>query len=388
MARQLKWWIAGALLGCVALGVVYLPPRATPILTRRFREPPPATPYRLRVQELAAAWRDATMELRLLAYRDRLRPELERRRALEVAGPAVIVEWPDAPQWLRGYVAAALDTAWARLGLGASKISVGIVYAAGIPKAAATEPSQQQGSTVYLLPDSTDRTTCLVFLRGFYWARRLQAQPNPVRDPRFEAFLQNELGPCAFYAAFGAPGRDIRRWLSARRFDLALSPRWAQVPIGESGYLLPDRSQPWFWAQVYSQNPNAIACLAGRADACRAAVLTGAGASDPPSRIVTTDRWWWHQALVGGDRYFADAVRRIGRERFRRFWSSELPVDTALVAAFRMPVGEWTQRWQASLVTPFRLGPAVPPVSVLLGLLLAAVALVSVIRTVSRREVR
>ena len=388
MARELKWWIAATLLGCTAVGFVYLPPRAKPLLGRRFHEPPPATPYRLRVQELAGAWRDATMELRLLAYRDRLGPELERRRALEVAGPAVIVEWPDAPESLRAYVAAALDTAWTRLGLGVSKISVGVVYTAGTPKATAVEPSQPQGSTTYLLPDSTDRNTCLVFLRGFYWSRRLLAEPQPVRDQRFEAFLQNELGPCAFYAAFGAPGRDIRRWLGARRFDLALYPLWAQAPKNESQNLLPDRSQPWFWMQVYSYHPNAIACLAGRSEACRTAVLTGAGTTDPPPPIVTTDRWWWHQALVGGDRYLADAVRTIGRERFRRFWSSELAVDTALAAAFRMPVGEWTQRWQASLVPPFRLGPAVPPGSILLGLLLAAVALVSVVRTVSRREVR
>jgi hypothetical protein len=387
MARELKWWIA-TLAGCAAVGIVYLPPRPTPLLMRRFHAPPPATPYRLRVQALADAWRDATMELRLLAYRDQLRPELERRRALEVPGPAVIVEWPDAPPWLRGYVVAALDTAWSRLELGVSKISVGIVYTAGIPKTAASEPSQAQGSTSYLLPDSTDRTTCLVFLQGFYWARRLQEQPNPVRDARFEAFLQNALGPCAFYAAFGAPGRDLRRWLGARRFDLALYPQWAQAPGGESGYLLPDRSQPWFWGQVYSQNPNAIACLAGRPEGCRSAVLTGAGTPDPPSPIVTTDRWWWHQALVGGDRYLSDAVRTIGRERFRRFWSSELAVDTALALAFRKPVGEWTREWQASLVPPFRLGPAVAPASILLGLLLAAVAVVSVVRTVSRREVR
>lgn len=391
MARELRWWVAAALLGCAVLGFVYLPPRAAPLLWRRFHEPPPPTPYRLRVQELAAAWRESALELRLLEYRERLRPELERRRALELPGPVVIVEWPDAgSEDLRRYVATALDTAWGRLGLGAPKISVGVVAAFGAPNPDRGQPSMPRSMTVYLLPDSSDRSTCLVFLQGFQWAQRLQALPRPMRrDPRFEAFMQNALGPCAYYAAFGAPGREIRQWLDARRFDLALYPRWEQAPDSNANdYLVTERHQPWFWFEVYQYPPDAIGCLAGREADCRAAVLAGAGTTEPPSRIVTTERWWWHQPLLGGEHYLADAVRSLGPERFRRFWSSELPVDTALAEAFRMPVGKWTRAWQASVVPPVRLGPAVPAASALLGLLLAAAAVTIVARTVARREVR
>lgn len=390
MARDLKWWVAAALLGCALLGFVYLPPRAAPLLWRRFHEPPPPTLYRLRVQELAAAWRESALELRLLEYRDRLRPELERRRALELPGPVVIVEWPDAAEDLRRYVATALDTAWARLGLGATKVSVGVVAAFGAPNPDRGQPSMPRSMTVYLLPDSSDRSTCLVFLQGFQWAQRLQALPRPMRrDPRFEAFMQNALGPCAYYAAFGAPGREIRHWLGARRFDLALYPRWEQAPDSNAyDYLVAQRNQPWFWFEVYQYPPVAIGCLAGREADCRASVLEGAGTPEPPSRIVTTERWWWHQPLLGGEHYLADVVRSLGRERFRRFWSSELPVDTALVEAFRMPVGKWTRGWQAGVVPPVRLGPVVPATSALLGLLLAATAVTVVARTVSRREVR
>ena len=391
MARELRWWIAAALLGCAVPGFVYLPPRAAPLLWRRFHEPPPPTPYRLRVQELAAAWRELAVEQRLLEYRERLRPELERRRALELPGPAVIVDWPNAGSGdLPRYVASALDTAWERLGLGATKISVGIVADFGTPNPARGRPSLPPSMTVYLLPDSSDRSTCLVFLQGFGWARRLQALPRSApRDPRFEAFMQNVLGPCAFYGAFGSPGREIRRWLGARRFDLALYPRWGQAPDSNAyDYLVTQRNQPWFWVEVYQYPPVAIGCLAGRAADCQAAVLEGAGTTEPPPRVVTTERWWWHQALAGGEHYLADAVRSLGHERFQRFWSSELPVDTALAEAFRRPVGEWTRGWQASVVPPFRLGPAVPVGSALLGLLLAAAAVSIVVRSVSRREVR
>jgi hypothetical protein len=74
MARELKTWIAAALLGCLVLGFVYLPPKADPLFGRRFREAPPLTPYRQRVQDLAEAWRGAELERRLLEYRERLSP--------------------------------------------------------------------------------------------------------------------------------------------------------------------------------------------------------------------------------------------------------------------------------------------------------------------------
>ena len=342
------------------------------------------------LQELAAAWRELAVEQRLLEYRERLRPEVERRRAHELPGPAVIVDWPDASDDLRRYVATALDTVWARSGLGATKITVGVVADFGTPNPARGQPSLPRSMTAYLLPDSSDRNTCLVFLQGFQWGRSLRALPRPARrDPRFEAFLQNALGPCAYFAAFGAPGREIRRWLGARRFDLALYPRWAPAPDSNAyDYLVAQRNQPWFWVEVYQYPPAAIGCLAGRAADCRAAVLEGAGTTEPPPRVVTTERWWWHQSLAGGEHYLADAVRSLGHERFQRFWSSELPVDTALAEAFRKPVGEWTRGWQASVVPPVRLGPAVPAASALLGLLLATAAVSIVVRSVSRREVR
>lgn len=393
MARELRVWIAAALLGCLVLGFVYLPPKANPVFGRRFRELPPPAPYRLRVQQLTGAWRNAALELRLLEYRERLRPELERRRALDLPGPAVIVDWPDAEsEAMRRYVAVALDRVWSRLGFGVTKISVGVIAAFGAQLPNGSQPSLPTNMTAYLLPDSSDRSTCLVFFQGTYWASRLRALPGPAnRDLRFEAFLQNELGPCAYYAAFGAPGHDIARWLGSRRFDLALYPLWERTPTTGTGWfegLLPDPTQPWFWGQVYRYPPNAIACLAGRPEGCRAAVLSGERTTDPPPRVLTTERWWWHQELAGGDHYLADAVRAIGLERFQRFWSSERPVDTTLATALRMPVGEWTRGWQAGLVPPIRLGPSAPAASVLLSLLLAAVALAFVTRTVSRREVR
>jgi hypothetical protein len=372
MARQLRWWIGAALLVCAVVGFAYLPPRATPLFARRYQVLGP-TPYRLRVQQLADAWRSAALELRLLQYRERLRPELERRRTHDVPGPAVLMDWTDASDSLRRVVAATLDAEWIRLGLGASKVSVGVVLA--LDRATVdSEPSQDRMRTAYLLPDSTDRWTCIV----------LQTSTSVTRWPG-----ELNLGPCAFYAAFGAPGREIGRWLRGRRFDLALIPQWAPgVLSGRYDFLVPQRRQPWFWGQVYSYSPDGVACLAGRPQRCQDAVLGSVEAPGSATPVVTTAKWWQRQALVAGHRYLAHVARSVGSERFLRFWNSELPVDTALAEALRKPVGEWTRRWQAELVPPIQLGPAPGAGSALLGLLLAAVAVGIVLRTVVRREVR
>lgn len=373
MARQLKWWIAAALLVCAAVGVAYLPPRAAPVFTRRFRVLGPPPPYQVRVEELAAAWRSAALQLRLRRYRDQLRPELERRRALDLPGPALLIDWPDAPDSLRRRAAAHLDAEWRELGIGVSKISVGVVVLLESPR---PDPGQPRAPlvTAYLLPDTTDRSTCLV-LQTFSRAERWPL-PN--------------LGLCAFYAAFGTPGTGVRRWLGGRGFDLALWPEWGRVrPAGGPEWLL-DPKKPWFWSQVYRNQPDGIACLAGRPDRCRSAVLGVAPLDhDPPPLVVDEGFWWLNPpALAGASEYLADVVRTVGRERFQYFWNSELPADTALAAALRQPVGEWTQQWQAGLLPPIQLGPTMAPGPVLLGLLLAAIALGLAVRTSARREVR
>ena len=391
MARELRWWIAIPLLASAVLAFAYLPPRATPLWqSRGFRVLERPTPYRLRVQELADEWRSVTLERQLLEYRERLRPEIERRRALEVPGPALLFDGTtQVSDSARGLVRAILDASWARMGIGFSKISVGVVLRVGGPPAPDL-PSRSEAISGYLLPDSSDRSTCLVLLPARYWGTRLlgQEMPQPSRD--FEAFLHGGLGPCAFYAAFGSPGGDIRRWLGARDFDLAITPWGRNRRDSRYTFLsegLDPRLDPWFWFQLYSYPPAAVACMAGRTDACRASVLQ-ATSTGPVPRVLETARWWQHQSLASSDRYLADVVEAIGQERFRVFWSSEQPVDTALAAALRAPVGTWTRDWQRTFVPPLRVGPSAPLPAAGLGLLLGAVALGLVVATVPRREVR
>jgi len=103
--------------------------------------------------------------------------------------------------------------------------------------------------------------------------------------------------------------------------------------------------------------------------------------------VQLEQRWWRTQRLLPGERFLADVARVVGRDRFLRFWSSPLPVDTALALALRKPVGEWTADWQRSYAPRLRLGAAAPLGAYILSLLLAALAVSGVALTVSRRQV-
>ena len=97
--------------------------------------------------------------------------------------------------------------------------------------------------------------------------------------------------------------------------------------------------------------------------------------------------WWRGQRLLYSDRYLADVAREVGHDRFLRFWNSPEPVDTALAAVLKMPVGEWTERWQRRFVPRLPLGPAAPVSATVIGLLLGGAAVAVVSLGAKRRQV-
>lgn len=395
MARQLRWWIAAVIGGCGIIALAYLPPRARPVIGQRYFRPfqtfEPTTPYRLRVQELANRYRAVSFELEMRELKKRLQPEMARRRELDIPGPALFYTGPDSiSDSARALVRALLDTAWSQLGLGVTKISVGVVVSVVFDRTPPTgTPATRPVADAFLLPDSTDRTTCLAFVPIIYWGRPgALKNTHPTPSPALVELFRNGLGVCAYFAALGNPGHEIARWLASRQFDLVLYPWGLKIPRDAVAPDLSDNRKPWFWWSIYRFQPSAVGCIAGREDDCRRTVLA-ASTSDPESPTVTREQIWRHApALVGAGRYLADILDDIGPQRFGRFWNSELPVDTALTAALRMPIGEWTRRWQASVVPPIRLGPTPPVGAALLAALLGIAAVVFVALTATRREVR
>src|SRR5213593_2828912 len=122
MARELRWWVAAALLACGAVALAYLPPRGAGGKSRLRDEPFRQTPARQRAQALAAQWRAASLALRLPEYRKRLQPELLRRRERDEPGPALLVEAPDSlAAFAHEVLSPALDTVARHLRLGVTK---------------------------------------------------------------------------------------------------------------------------------------------------------------------------------------------------------------------------------------------------------------------------
>jgi len=147
----------------------------------------------------------------------------------------------------------------------------------------------------------------------------------------------------------------------------------------------------WWWGSIYGFPVTAIGCLAGRTLSCRAGVLSGAeeATADSLPRFLESEprRWWWGQRVLYSDRYLADVAREVGHERFLRFWNSPDPVDTALATALKLPVGEWTERWQRRFVPRLPLGPAAPLSATVIGLLLGGAAVAVVSLGAKRRQV-
>ena len=395
MARELRWWLAAVLLACGAVAVAYLPPRGAARGVGLRDEPFRQTTARLRAQALAAQWRTASLALRLPEYRKRLQPELLRRRERDEPGPALLVEAPDSvAAFARQRLRATLDMVSGQLGLGVTKVSVGLVVDLWryVSANAGETPSQDFESPGYLFPDSSDRTTCVALIPAWRWTGTLAVQPQ-VRHQRVEDMLRTALGPCAFYAAYGTPGRGVRHWLAKRGYDLARVPLWdrERPERPQDSFVMYQDGTRWWWGSVYRFPVTAIGCLAGRALSCRAAVLSGAeeASDDSLPRFLESDPrgWWRRQRLLYSDRYLADVVREVGHDRFLRFWNSTDPVDTALATALKMPVGEWTERWQRRFVPRLPLGPAAPLSATVIGLLLGGAAVAVVAVGARRRQV-
>ena len=388
MASLKRWMVAG-LVGCLALGLAYLPPRgATPsegsVFMAQSRR---GTPARQHAQALAEEWRNTDAAVRLLEDRQRVKRDSLR------ASPTIVFRGATLPPNSINNVQTVMDSVWRDLGLGETKVRVTLVIELQRPYGSGDTPTPLQDRVAYLAPDSTHRTTCLAYLpAGTYWTLFILGKRHEGVG-RFAQWLEAGLGPCAFYAAYGTPGRPVESWLAARHWDVGLY-------LGSHGIagqrfssldLLGNPSSPWYRAGVYSFPPATVACLAGRPSGCRAAVLAGAAEERTipiPNVVLVERRWWRVQHLLPGERYLGDVARTVGRDRFLDFWTSGQPVDTALAVALKRPVGEWTADWERGFVQPIRLGPAPPLGGVVIALAIAVFAIVVVTGTASRRQIR
>ena len=394
MARGVTGWLGAAVGGCLLVGAVYLPPRGLPRWAWEGRKPAAEeSEPRLRARGLAQEWRTAYGELVGARYREQLSPVLAARRAAEVPGPVLMVRAPDSLRHrAERELGPGLDSGWARLGLGVTKISVGVVLAEGpvLQSSPATVLlGGPRGGLTYLLPDSADRATCLVVgSLPYFVTHRKYLTPDRVAE-----WARGALGPCAYYARFGVPSQRIRRWLGRRNYDLAMSAGWNQ-PASDwiFAWVRPEeKTGRWWWRGIYTFPFPAVACFAGRAAACRWSLVAGdAGAGATiPTMVVSEDAWDRRKIrLIGGHWFLSEVVRATDEERFQEFWTTSLPVDSALTVALNQPVGEWTVGWFRRIGPPPPLGAAPGPLDALLGVGTGVLALGLLVLGQTRREVQ
>ena len=393
-----RGWVVAGLLGCLALAVAYVPPRGAQGSQSSANEffvgqSPSGTPARQRAQALADAWRSADGSLHLVTARRRLQ-QLARTAIASGRSLVVVSESGGIATATPPIADSAARLAWHQLGLNETKVSVALIIQLVSVSSRRDRPVPEEQTAAYLAPDSTDRTTCIAVVSAGRWWTRVLTGDLRARVP-FEALVQTlkaGLGPCAFYAAYGTPGKSVHGWLVTRGWDLALTlDAGARGRQANSLIEMADPSYRWYWDAVYTFPPSAVACLASRPEGCGAAVL--AGASDDPAipspDIMRVDRRWGRiPRLVEGQRFLGDVARTIGRDRFLTFWTSAQPVDTALALALKRPVGEWTADWERGFVRPIRLGPTPPLGAAIIAVAIAVLVLTVVAATASRRQVR
>ena len=365
MARRLIAWVGGAaVVGFLLLAYLHFVQRYTLAVRRG------AVAEGSQAAARDNHWSHLVIRetVRLDLSRQRLRVEglLEAQPAEDSSTLVVAIdatEWQDAARSAR--LRQALRDEWRALGLGVTKVAVGVVVV-DRPRARAWGRGLAIGaedpSGFYLLPDSLAPATCVAVV----------VAPPPLAAGAasgrrsLESLAPLWLGPCAFYARFGVPGARVARWLGARDFDLALAPAWNATPNDRARLIAAlspwGENRRWYWDLIYWMPSGAVGCLSGRAEVCRAELVEGDGPSrTPPSWVVVqSDNMWrfTRQRIAGGDHLLGAVARAAGPRRFQEFWRTTLPVDSALTLALGTPVGEWTAKWQRQVADPPRPGPA------------------------------
>lgn len=194
------------------------------------------------------------------------------------------------------------------------------------------------------------------------------------------------LDGCAFFDAFGRPGAEISRWLTATRFGRARS----------YAFVLPDSLRPVadrYRLSPYGWRTGSYAagrrCHAGVDAACMAlldsALTVGSdGIARPP---VNGSAGVTPQGADARDAMLGSLARDLGAPRFDRVWRSPKPLALAYLDETGEPLANWIRRQDVAQFAEARLGPATSPWSMSLTLLTVLALLGAAVRFAARPRV-
>lgn len=350
-----RWW-AGVGAACALTALVLIPFAAKSRLPW-VTEPPQE--LRLEMQGLtrvAGELTDAVRAYRLTQALAIWRSAMNAREARDTTGVRLDASVPAS---IGDAVRAVARDQWARLGPGASSAHAELfVYfdSSDVPTPVGEPRGRRSGRALesrravdvwFALPEATDGSRCVALVR----LRTLD--PTQVERLRTRSLL----GPCGFYAAFGAPSVGVRAWLSATDFRAARYTDWdiARAPATDT-------------RMIYWLGSEAARCLTTGGESCLSALRldrglpAGASHAAPPApdrALVIDDAPGPRpesQRLSLGDgesHLLADMVRDLGRDRFALFWSAPSPTPvTAFAIASDVGIDTWTRHWLARTYGP------------------------------------
>lgn len=171
-------------------------------------------------------------------------------------------------------------------------------------------------------------------------------------------------GPCGWWARYGGPGPKIEQWL------LAGGSRFTHVQrryFGPYDELMKDGPASLFGRSNVRSGLSipGQACLAGRIEACTAAVTD----ADTSSTLRVMGGDYFRPRLMSGEGVFlTDLERQFGAVRFAAFWQSQQDVEPAFEAAFGMSLGKWTHAWAKERAGPFSASPRMGLLTIVLAI--------------------
>ncbi|HEX2167012.1 MAG TPA: hypothetical protein VHG09_07195 [Longimicrobiales bacterium] len=176
------------------------------------------------------------------------------------------------------------------------------------------------------------------------------------------------LGPCTFFARYGAPGAQVSQWLDDGAYALAEvpGPAW-HVDIRAQAR---ERWRSWSDTDILFRG-----CTAGRDELCRE-LVTFPAAERLPHEGAATARLQSAYMYAGNVHrmLLSEMAASFGAERFEQFWTSDEEVPAAFANAFGLEMTEWLRDWGEANYGRQQLGAAVGGGTLVLSILMVLIA--------------
>jgi hypothetical protein len=226
--------------------------------------------------------------------------------------------------------------------------------------------------------------------------------PFNLRNTLFLVATQRLLGTCAFYAAHGAPGPEVERWLRDTRIASA---QYIARPSAFAGDTV-DLKLRMRWYGFTTDAASLARCRAGAEDAClrflspdpaTPAIFEepregGAALDRTPLATVAPGTEVFQSGSWGGDLYLlrgailGTMATELGPERFGALWRDSRPLEESFRAFEGRTLGAWVAEYVAERTEPYAAGPGLRLLPILLSLALVLGAMLLGIFRSPRRQ--